>query len=251
MHRRRRGRAYLFSLVAALAVLASGGGVSAKSKKDPPPEDLARIYVLYTEPPFVYEKGEVVRIRLITLWDRDRKEREIREEVARHGADAVILERSFMEYDSVANTAAEPGPRGTRTMLKIPTRTAYVEGHLARRVEGSPCACERPYPVDFDRAWKGVNEAAAALGWRWGNVDTDSRSLTAHFVSATGALICEAGAAEAPPAVLTVWVRSYAKASVVRLDVAALAPATGPRPACRSGGTLETAFFEQLARHLN
>lgn len=243
MHPGRRGPACLFSLAAALALFASGGAASARSRKDPPPEDLARIYVLYTEPPFAHEKGEVVRIRLITLWDRERKERAIREEVARHGADAVILERSFLEYDSVSNS--------TKKTLHIPTRTAYVEGHLARRVEGPSPASERSYPVDFDRAWKGVNEAASALGWRWQNVDTDSRALVAHPAPAKGALICEAGAAEGRPAVLTVWVRSYAKASVVRLDVAPLEPATGPRPACRSGGTLETAFFEQLERHLD
>jgi len=227
----------------ALLALLVGGNAWAKSKKDPPPEDLARIYVLYSEPPFAHEKGELVRIRLLTLWDRDRKEQEIRKEVARLGADAVILERSFMEWDSVMNTATEPGPRGGRTMLKVPTRTAYVEGHLVHRTDGTPCACERPYAVAFDVAWQGVHDTASALSWRWDKVDTDSRSLTTHPVAAADALLCE-GESPPPPAVLTVWVRTYGKASVVRLDVRA------PGSGCRSSGAVEKVFFEKLERRL-
>jgi hypothetical protein len=239
MHLRSLGRV----LVGSVAVLSLFWAAGAAAKPKPKAEDLAPIYVLYTEPPFAHQKGEKIRVPLFTLWDREKKERAIREEVHRQGAEGVLLERSYMEYDGVASSVGQPGPRGVTPMIKVPTRTAFVEGHLVRRTDSAPVGdCERPFAVGFDDAWNAARRAIAALGWKVKAEDTDSRYLTVELANvAPEAMACDSGE-PAQASVGRVWVRSCGKASVVRLDVEA--------SPCRSLGTVEKQFFGDLERRL-
>lgn len=250
------GRTAFCAFVGALSVLCVGDPwpVHAAKRRDDEArtERLARIYVFYSEPPFAYTPGEEIRIRLYTRWDRERMEREIRESVDRKGADLVILQRSFMEYDGPATVVTDPRSGEVQRML-VPNQSAYVEGRLARRLEDSPAGeRERVYPVDFETAWKLAGSATRAMRWRLDVQDTDSRYLTTQPAPAgAGAMPCDSEAPGQPLAAATVVIRSYSDLSIVRLDVKAVDATTGEPAACRSNGVLEKAFFEALERHLS
>ena len=227
-----------------------------KQQTDPEiSERLARVYVFYSEPPFAYDPVEEVRIRLLTVWDREQKERAIREEVERLGADLVILERSFMEYDdSQLRVVGEPTPRGVIPKIQVPKRTAFVAGRAARRRADSPDRdCERVYPAGFDTIWNAVTWSIDALGWQAELVDTDSRYLvTTPVVTAPVTMECDlAEPSLLPAAVFTVYVRGYAETSAVRLDVAFVDPTTGEPTPCRSTGVYEGAFFRKVESDLD
>lgn len=232
-----------------LLVVVLAGGTSAFAKEPPkeaePPGGLARVYVFYSEPPFDYQLGRKIRIRLASVWDRDKMERKIRKEVAKAGGDVVILERSFMEMD---DSIREVVTRGPRRSLKLPTQTAYVEGRVATRIDDDPQRdCERVYAADFETVWNAVLDVVDTLGWQPDTVDTESRYLTTSpVVTAVVTMDCDDETSSWLPAVFTVYVNSYAEESLVRLDVTFVARESGSPTACRSVGVYETTFFRQM-----
>jgi hypothetical protein len=225
-----------------------------KPKKVERHEDLARIYVFYSEPRFEYQPKGEVRIRLATIWGRDKKERKIREAVAEKGADVVILDRSYLEFDEAPRIVREPsGHLGeTVTKLRLPTQSAYVEGRLATRVEETPARdCERVYTEDFETVWAGVLSTVKTLGWELETIDTDSRYVTTEpSITSASTMACTDPTSGWLPAVFTVYVNSYEKKALVRLDVAFVDRSTLEPTECRSVGVYEAAFFGKLDRRL-
>ncbi len=239
---------FTVTLVVFSLILVGGGTASlGKSpKKGEQQAELAKIYVLYSEPPFPYETTGEIRIRLLSIWDRDRMEREIREQTALNGGEIIILDRSFMELDPELRPVRKD-PHAEIT-LKIPSRTAYVEGRIGIRTRETPARdCQRSYSANYDTVRTGVLDTIRTLGWDLETDDGDSRYLiTRPVVTASVTMECTDQSSEWLPAVFSVFMNNYADTTSVRLDVAFVHRTTGSPTTCRSAGVYEKAFFRKL-----
>ena len=121
----------LLVLLLGLAVASVPIALVKSSKNTKTSDELTKIYVFYSEPPFAYETTGEIRVRLLSIWDRDRMEQEIREQTAKAGGDVVILARSAVELNPELRPVRK-GPFGS-TSIKVPDRTAYVEGHVGTK----------------------------------------------------------------------------------------------------------------------
>jgi len=253
MRRAHRSPAARVSTSLLLPILVSVSLASYGAEPEVERPSLTDVYLFYSEPPFPYIPLGEIKVPLRTVWDREKKELVIREAVVAAGANVAILERSFMEWDSpVSQLVGTPTPRGIQPTILVPTRTAWVVGRLARRIEDAPSQdCVRRYPMDFDPVWAAATMAVSALGWTAEVLDVESRYMaTAPVATAEITMECEIPYETWLPAVFTVYVNSCDGHSAVRLDVNFIDPATGTSAPCRSAGVYEAAFFRQLEKRL-
>ena len=251
MKKRKTLRPIGLLVVLGLSFAAAITGVEAKKKTKSPEERsrLARIYVHYSEPPFPYEPGDAIEIRVRTVWDREQMERHIREKVAKKGKNVVILTRSYMELDDEIRDVVVPGRRGEpHHMTQVPTSSANVAGHLGFRADPPPgIECERVYPFGFKQVWSATTNTLDQLGWRVAHQDQESRYLvTAPMPAASVTMQCARSASISRPAVFSIYVNTYDDRTMVHLDTSFLDPETAEPTECRSIGVYEKAFFERL-----
>jgi hypothetical protein len=240
------------TLVTSLLVSIACAVPSHARENDPPSdESLAEVYVFYSEPPFAYESGEEIEIRVRTTWDREKIEQAIRREVARAGSDVVVLTRSYSDWvrppTLQRNRLPGPGP-GPDITLTVPVRSQFVVGRIGKRQNtvAAPDA-QRHFALEWTAAWDAVVAAVMKMGWHFAMADTDSRYLvTEPFMAAAPLVRCEEQTAGPLLAVFTIYVNTYRETTLVRVDTTFLQAGTRTPVPCRSIGVYEREFLRRV-----
>jgi len=205
-------------------------------------EQLAGVYVFYSDPPLDFEPSEAISIKIRSYWDRDKIERRVREEVAAAGGNVIFLSRSYSELDRAPTII--PRARG-RKDIQVSAKSFYVAGQIGRHTGNAQALeAQRSYQRDFSSVWGGVLDSVKGLGWQVETIDTDSRYLLTTPVSIVpGSITCEEQPTIDHTLAFAIFVTAYNETTRVRLDTRIFDKDGGEPAKCHSSGVYEESFF--------